>query len=67
LGDNISVGLKAVSWEDLDWINLAQDRYRWQTLVNIVMNLWVPKSTGDLWTSRGTGGFSKKALLHRVS
>lgn len=22
------------------WINLAQDRYNWQVLVNAVMNLW---------------------------
>jgi hypothetical protein len=26
----------------VDWIGLAQDRYRWRTLVNSVMNLWVP-------------------------
>jgi len=25
--------------EDMDWIDLAQDRDRWWTLVNIVMNL----------------------------
>jgi hypothetical protein len=26
----------------MDWINLAQDRDRWQALVNVVMNLQVP-------------------------
>ena len=26
----------------MDWIDLAQDRYRWQALVNAVMNLGVP-------------------------
>jgi len=26
----------------MDWIDLAQDKERWQTLVNVVMNLWVP-------------------------
>jgi hypothetical protein len=25
-----------------DWMELAQDRDRWQTLVNMVMNLRVP-------------------------
>jgi hypothetical protein len=25
----------------MDWIELAQDRARWQALVNAVMNLWV--------------------------
>jgi hypothetical protein len=26
----------------MDWINLAEDRDRWQALVNTVMNLRVP-------------------------
>jgi hypothetical protein len=29
-------------WDgDMDWIDLAQDRNRWQAVVNTVMNLWV--------------------------
>jgi hypothetical protein len=28
--------------EGMDWIDLAQDRERWQALVNVVMNLGVP-------------------------
>jgi hypothetical protein len=27
----------------MDWIELAQERDRWQALVNMVMNLQVPK------------------------
>ena len=27
---------------DMDWIDLAQGRGRWRTLVNAVMKLWVP-------------------------
>jgi hypothetical protein len=27
---------------DVDWIDLAEDRDRWQTRVNSVINLWVP-------------------------
>jgi hypothetical protein len=32
----------------VDWIDLAQDRYRWRALVNTVMNLRVQSSTGKL-------------------
>jgi hypothetical protein len=34
--------LQEVGWGDADWINLAQDRDRWQVLVNAVMNLRIP-------------------------
>jgi hypothetical protein len=33
--------LGEVGWGDVDWIGLAQDRNRWRTLVNSVLNLWV--------------------------
>jgi hypothetical protein len=26
----------------VDWIHVAQDRYKWWTVVNTVMNLWFP-------------------------
>jgi hypothetical protein len=35
--DLLEIGLSVV-----DWIGLAQDRYKWRALVNFVMNLWVP-------------------------
>jgi hypothetical protein len=31
-----------IGFGDVDWIHLAQDRDRWQALVNMVMNLQVP-------------------------
>ena len=35
----------------MDWIDLAQDRDRWQAIVNVVMKLQVPYSAGNFWTS----------------
>jgi hypothetical protein len=40
--DNIKVDLKEVEWRGMDWIDLAQNRDRWQALVNAVMDLRVP-------------------------
>jgi hypothetical protein len=40
--DNIKMDLQEVGWRGLDWIDLAQDRDRWWTLVNAVMNLRCP-------------------------
>jgi hypothetical protein len=40
--DNIKKDLLERGLNVVDWIGLAQDRYRWRALVNSVMNLWVP-------------------------
>jgi hypothetical protein len=40
--DNIKMDLSEIGLSVVDWIGLAQDRYRWRALVNAVMNLWVP-------------------------
>jgi hypothetical protein len=34
--------LEEWDYEDVDWIQLAQDRHQCQALVNTIMNLWVP-------------------------
>jgi hypothetical protein len=37
--------LEEVGW-GMDWIELAQDRDRWQAVVNVVMNPGFPKVRG---------------------
>jgi hypothetical protein len=39
---NIKMNLQEVRSGGMDWIELALNRDRWWTLVNAVMNLWVP-------------------------
>jgi hypothetical protein len=40
--DNIKMDLLDIGLSVVDWIGLAQDRYRWRAVVNSVMNLRVP-------------------------
>jgi hypothetical protein len=40
--DNIKMDLREIGFGDVDWFHWAQDRDRWQALVNTVMNLRVP-------------------------
>jgi hypothetical protein len=40
--DNVKMDLRETGFGNVGWIHLAQDRDRWQALVNTVMNLRVP-------------------------
>jgi hypothetical protein len=40
--NKIKMDLQEVGWGGRDWIDLAQDRNRWRTVMNVVMNLQVP-------------------------
>jgi hypothetical protein len=40
--DNIKMDLVEIGLSVEDWIGLAQNRYRWRALVNVVMNIQVP-------------------------
>jgi hypothetical protein len=40
--DNIKMDLREIGWNDMEWIDLAQDRDQWRAFMNTVMNLRVP-------------------------
>jgi hypothetical protein len=40
--NNIKMGLQELGCGGTDWIDLTQDRDKWRTVVNAVMNLRVP-------------------------
>jgi hypothetical protein len=40
--DNIKIDLREIGWDDMNWIDLTQDRDQWRALLNTVMNLRVP-------------------------
>jgi hypothetical protein len=40
--DNLEADLQEVGCMGMDWVGLVQDRDRWRTLENAVMNLQVP-------------------------
>ena len=63
--DNIRMDLQEVGCGYMDWIGLAQDRDRWQTLVSAVMNLGVLWNAGNFLTSCKQGSCSRRTL-HQV-
>jgi hypothetical protein len=64
--DNIKMDLLLIGLNVVDWIGLAQDRYRWRALVNSVMNLRSIKCW-ELPNGCTTCGLSSGTQLHRVS
>jgi hypothetical protein len=47
--DNIKLDLWEREIDGANWIQLAQDRVQWWALVNMVMNLRVPKRKQDIF------------------
>jgi hypothetical protein len=41
-GWTIKMDLREIVWDDVDWIDMAQDRDHSRALVNTVLNLRVP-------------------------
>jgi hypothetical protein len=43
LEDYSKMDLRVVGWGgDMDWVDLAQDRDRWWTLLIALVNRWIP-------------------------
>jgi hypothetical protein len=40
-GDGTRMDLWEIGWENVEWVQLAQDRGWLRAVVNVVMNLWV--------------------------
>jgi type I site-specific restriction-modification system R (restriction) subunit len=40
--DNTKVNLKQIRSDSVEWINLTQDMDKWQAVVKMVQNIWVP-------------------------
>jgi hypothetical protein len=40
--DNIKMDFKETVWEGMDWIDVTHDIHKWQDVVDVVMNIWVP-------------------------
>jgi hypothetical protein len=43
--------LREIGWGSMDWIDQAQDGDQWRALVNMIMNLRVPKNVGKFFSS----------------
>ena len=39
--DNIKMDIKEIGRDDVEWMNIAQEKVKWQAFVNTVMNFWV--------------------------
>jgi hypothetical protein len=39
LVDTIKISLREIEWDDMDWIDMAQDKNQWSALVKTVLNL----------------------------
>jgi len=51
----------------MDWIDLAEERYRRRALVRGLMNLRVQSNAENFLTTCGSVSFSERTLLHGVS
>jgi hypothetical protein len=49
----------------VDWIGVAQDKHRWRSLLNAVMNIRTPQNSAKLSSGYTTDGLSNSSQLRR--
>jgi hypothetical protein len=64
--NNNNIDFREIGWGGMDWINLGQDSDQWRALVNTVMKYRIPYNIVKLFSSRATGGFSRRTQHHGV-
>jgi hypothetical protein len=64
--DNIKINLREIGWGHMVWIHLAQNRNKWQALVNTVANFQVPLNVRKL-ENPTDWSLSRRAQLCGVS
>jgi hypothetical protein len=42
MAEQIKMDLREIGQSGIDWVDLTQDRNKWRSVVNTVMNFWVP-------------------------
>jgi hypothetical protein len=55
--------LREIGWDGVDWMDMAQDRGQWRSLVNTVLNLQVPYIAGKFLSCYTIGGSSRRAQV----
>jgi hypothetical protein len=60
--NKVKMDLKKIGWEDMDWIDIVQDRENWQVLVNTLLKLEIPWNGGNFLTSWATVSFSSSGV-----
>jgi len=59
---NIKIDLPERGCDGVDWIHVARNRNRWQTVVSTVMNLRLPQNADNFLIRWGSINFSRMPL-----